>query len=223
MILKKNIKYKNIFFDFDGVIAESVSAKTEAFKDMYLPYGKDIAKEVVSYHVSNGGVSRFDKFRYWEKTFFNRDVTEEELLILTQDFSNRVMQKVIDSEEVKGVNAFIKKYHESLKFWIITGTPTLEMKIIVDKRGLTNYFVGVHGSPEKKSYWTEYLIEKFQLKRDETLFLGDATTDRDAAEFSNLDFGWRENDENKILFSDYEGLRFHDFIELENIIKHNIT
>ena len=38
---------KNIFFDFDGVIAESVSAKTEAFREMYLPYGIDIANQVV--------------------------------------------------------------------------------------------------------------------------------------------------------------------------------
>ena len=31
---------KNIFFDFDGVIAESVNAKTDAFEEMYLPYLK---------------------------------------------------------------------------------------------------------------------------------------------------------------------------------------
>ena len=37
---------KNIFFDFDGVIAESVSAKTDAFKEMYMPYGEEIAAKV---------------------------------------------------------------------------------------------------------------------------------------------------------------------------------
>ena len=45
---------KNIFFDFDGVIAESVSAKTDAFEEMYLPYGKDIAAKVVEYHKLHG-------------------------------------------------------------------------------------------------------------------------------------------------------------------------
>ncbi len=62
----------NIFFDFDGVIAESVSAKTDAFKEMYLPYGEKIAEEVVDYHIKNGGVSRYEKFRHWEKKFFNK-------------------------------------------------------------------------------------------------------------------------------------------------------
>ena len=58
------MKIKNIFFDFDGVIAESVSAKTDAFKELYLPYGGKIANEVVQYHIKHGGVSRFEKFRY---------------------------------------------------------------------------------------------------------------------------------------------------------------
>ena len=54
-------------FDFDGVIAESVSAKTDAFREMYLPYGEEIANQVVDYHINHGGVSRFEKFKYWEK------------------------------------------------------------------------------------------------------------------------------------------------------------
>ena len=58
---------KNIFFDFDGVIAESVSAKTDAFEEMYLPYGKDIAAKVVEYHKLHGGVSRYEKFKYFHK------------------------------------------------------------------------------------------------------------------------------------------------------------
>ena len=62
---------KNIFFDFDGVIAESVSAKTDAFNEMYLPYGKDVADKVVEYHKLHGGVSRYEKFKYFHKEFLN--------------------------------------------------------------------------------------------------------------------------------------------------------
>ena len=36
---------KNIFFDFDGVLAESVNVKTQAFHDLYLPFGEGIAKK----------------------------------------------------------------------------------------------------------------------------------------------------------------------------------
>jgi|TARA_B110001452_G_scaffold266095_1_gene272116 phosphoglycolate phosphatase-like HAD superfamily hydrolase len=215
-------KIKNIFFDFDGVIAESVSAKTDAFREMYAPYGEVIANEVVEYHIKHGGISRFEKFKYWEKRFFNKDISKDRVDELAKQFSNLVLNKVIISDEVPGVNVFIKKYSKELNFWIITGTPTSEIEIIVDKRGLINYFLGIHGSPKNKRYWTEYLLKKHNLKREETLFIGDATTDHDAAVFSKLHFALRENDENKSIFKDYKGNRFKDFFEFEENFKNNI-
>jgi phosphoglycolate phosphatase-like HAD superfamily hydrolase len=217
-----NRKIKNIFFDFDGVIAESVSAKTDAFREMYISYGEDIADKVVEYHKNNGGVSRFEKFKYWEKTFFGKDIDENKVQEMAQKFSNLVLRKVIDSEEVLGATAFIKKYKDKLNFWIITGTPTNEIAIITKERGLFDYFIGIHGSPENKRFWTEYLLDTHNLKRNETLFLGDATTDQDAASFSKLHFALRENEENFEIFRDYKGNRFKDFIELEKQIDNNI-
>ncbi|WP_296635752.1 HAD hydrolase-like protein [Polaribacter sp.] len=212
---------KNIFFDFDGVIAESVSAKTDAFEEMYLPYGKDIAAKVVEYHKLNGGVSRYEKFKYFHKEFLNEVIDQKKINELAIQFSNIVLDKVINSLEVPGSHYFIEKYHKKFQFWIITGTPTDEMEIIANKRGLVNYFLGIHGSPNNKRYWTENLIKKHNLKRDEIIFLGDATTDMDAANFSKTHFALRENQENKEIFNSYKGIRFQDFYELEKILKLN--
>ena len=90
-----NMKIKNIFFDFDGVIAESVNAKTEAFREMYIEHGTEIADKVVDYHINHGGVSRFEKFKYWEKEFFNRDISEDEVQRLANEFSGMVLNRVI--------------------------------------------------------------------------------------------------------------------------------
>ena len=212
---------KNIFFDFDGVIAESVSAKTDAFEEMYLPYGKDIASKVVDYHKLHGGVSRYEKFKYFHKEFLNEVINQEKVNELAIQFSNIVLEKVINSDEVLGANYFIKKYHTKFQFWVITGTPTTEIELIAEKRKLTSFFIGLHGSPKNKRYWTEYLIEKHKLNRAEIIFLGDATTDIDAANFSKTHFALRENDENKEIFKDYKGHRFNDFYQLEKIL--NIT
>lgn len=213
------MKIKNIFFDFDGVIAESVSAKTDAFRQMYLPFGAEVAEKAVNHHLNHGGVSRFEKFRIYHKEFLNKEISEEQVQEMANQFSELVLQKVISADEVRGAQEFIDKYSKKMKFWIITGTPTLEIEIITKKRNLSSSFVGIHGSPEKKRYWTEHLIKMHDLKREETLFLGDATTDQDAAEFSGLHFALRENEENQKVFEDYNGLRFKDFFELEDIIK----
>ena len=212
---------KNIFFDFDGVIAESVSAKTDAFEEMYLQYGKDIAAKVVEYHKLHGGVSRYEKFKYFHKEFLNEVINQEKVDELAIQFSNIVLDKVINSDEVLGANYFIEKHHTKFQFWVITGTPTTEIELIAEKRKLTDFFIGLHGSPNNKRYWTENLIKKYNLKRDEIIFLGDATTDMDAANFSKTHFALRENDENKEIFKDYKGDRFSDFYQLEKIL--NIT
>ena len=212
---------KNIFFDFDGVIAESVSAKTDAFEEMYLPYGEEIAAKVVEYHKLHGGVSRYEKFKYFHKEFLNEIIDENKVNELANQFSNIVLDKVINADEVLGANYFIEKYHTKFQFWVITGTPTSEIEVIAEKRNLTSFFIGLHGSPKNKRYWTESLIKKHNLKRDEIIFLGDATTDMDAADFSKTHFALRENEENKEIFKDYKGIRFSDFYQLEKIL--NIT
>ena len=67
---------KNIIFDFDGVICESVDIKTDAFYEMYLPYGEEVALKVKEHHIANGGMSRYDKFRHYEKVFLDKKELE---------------------------------------------------------------------------------------------------------------------------------------------------
>ncbi len=212
------MKIKNIFFDFDGVIVESVSAKTDAFKEIYLPYGNEIADKVVEYHKLHGGVSRYEKFKYFHREFLNEVINHDKVDELANQFSNIVLDKVINSDEVLGANYFMEKYYKKFKFWIITGTPTKEIELIVEKRKIARFFTGIHGSPQNKRYWTENLIKKHKLNRNEIIFLGDATTDKEAADFSNIHFVLRENDENKDYFLHYKGHRFNDFYQLEKIL-----
>ena len=63
---------KGIIFDFDGVIVESVNIKTIAFKKIYKKYGNEIVNKVVDHHLSNGGMSRFEKFNYYHKNFSSK-------------------------------------------------------------------------------------------------------------------------------------------------------
>ena len=207
---------KNIFFDFDGVLAESVHVKTLAYHDMYLPYGQDIADKVVEHHQANGGVSRFEKFKLYHKEHLGIEIDDKQLDELTDQYSQLVIDKVVESPEIKGATDFLEKYNQKMRFWIITGTPTDEIKVITKKRGINKYFVELCGSPTKKWEWTEHLIKKYSLNRNEILFLGDAMSDYKAAEVSKLHFALRDYEETYELFKDYDVLRFTDFIDLEN-------
>ena len=117
---------KNIFFDFDGVILDSIECKTQSFEAMYLKYGREIASQVKSYHLENGGVSRFEKFKYWHEKHLGIKITKEQLEFLSNEFSAQVVDKVVSSNEIDGSIDFIKKNYKNYRFWIITGTPTID-------------------------------------------------------------------------------------------------
>ena len=92
---------KNIFFDFDGVILDSINCKTQAFEAMYTKYGQEIANQVKRYHLENGGVSRFEKFRHWHKKHLGIEITNEQLNTLSEEFSNLVVDQVISLMRLK--------------------------------------------------------------------------------------------------------------------------
>ena len=100
---------KGIIFDFDGVIAESVQVKTDAFAEIYKNYGSDIVKKVVEHHEANGGISRFEKIRFYHESFLNREITERELSDLANQFSSLVLDNVIGAPYVPGAFEYIQK------------------------------------------------------------------------------------------------------------------
>ena len=212
------MKYKNIIFDFDGVLAESVQIKTEAFHQLYEKYGENIAEKVVEHHKANGGMSRFEKFPYYHKTFLNIDLSKEDIEKLSYHFSNLVVKGVIDADEVPGATWFLKKYYSKMKFWIVSATPTNEIRKIVKARNMSRYFEGVWGSPELKSSIVSRLIQTEKLNNNETIFFGDAMADYHAAEKNNINFLLRETSDNYDMFKKFHQLiRFKDFFELESI------
>ena len=60
---------KTIIFDFDGIILESVDAKTNGFRLLFSKYGNQISDKVVEYHLLNTGISRYEKFKYYFKHY----------------------------------------------------------------------------------------------------------------------------------------------------------
>jgi phosphoglycolate phosphatase-like HAD superfamily hydrolase len=214
------MKYKNIIFDFDGVLAESVHIKTQAFYSMYVRYGEEIADQVVIHHKENGGMSRYEKFPYYHKTFLDIDLSKKDVQILSADFSKLVIDSVVDADEVSGALWFLKKYQKECNYWIASATPTDEINEIVYRRGMSEYFIKIYGSPESKSSIVKKIINKTGLIIDETVFLGDATSDYNAAMNNNIDFMLRQTDENQSLFNKYNDItRFDDYHEIETSLE----
>ena len=205
---------KGIIFDFDGVIAESVQVKTDAFASLYEKYGDNIVTKVIEHHEANGGMSRFEKIRLYHGSYLKKVITNEEIEELANQFSKLVVEKVIDSPYVPGVFKYIQKCYEKYNLFISTGTPTNEMKQILIGRGIAEYFIEIHGSPERKSVHISKIMSKYNYHPDELIFYGDGDTDIDAAEQANVPFVLIKNNYNEKLVKKFKGKIINNFIGL---------
>lgn len=177
-----------IVFDFDGVVLDSVDVKTKAFEAMYLPYGETIAQEVVKHHLAHGGVSRFEKFKHYHGTFLGREIYQEELDALCQEFNEKVFQKVLAADFLPGVQEFIRHQYAQRPLYICTGTPESEILQITEALGIQQFFKGIYGSPATKIEIIQRLLDSRDYQPEHMLFLGDAMTDYEAARHHGLQF-----------------------------------
>ena len=182
------ISYEAVFFDFDGVLAESSEIKTNAFKALYREYGDETVARVVAHHQAHAGLSRLIKIRECHKRFLGVDLTEEALAALGRRYTEQVEAAVVECPWVPGAREFLDAHEDSLKYFVVSGTPHAEMLRIVEARDMAGHFVSVHGSPPLKPVTVIDLMEKHELARERCLFIGDAMTDYDAARETGVDF-----------------------------------
>lgn len=209
-----NIKtFKLIFWDFDGVIKDSVDVKTHAYFELFKPFGSKIAKKVKDHHQANGGISRFDKlpiYLQWAGIRPSKSLVIE----YSEKFSKLVTQKVIDSPWVGGVEFYIHKQFHFQVFVLISATPQEELEYIVDALGLKIYFVSISGAPMQKHEFIRQTLIMQKLKPSECLVIGDSQTDLDAANINQVPFLLRKHYSNKKLSAAYAGNFIEDFIAL---------
>ena len=204
-------RYKFIFWDFDGVIKDSVSAKTFAYERLFDDSDSELALKIKTHHEKNGGVSRYEKIPLY-LSWAGFVVTQALVDSYCKKFSAIVTQLVIDSAWVPGVRAFLIDNYLNKKFFLITATPTKEIKIILSELGLLNCFIEIHGAPIKKYEVVQDIMHRFDIQSRDALLVGDSVSDYDAATKNNLRFMLRSTTLNCKLQKIHTGLSFERLI-----------
>ena len=194
-----------IAFDFDGVLVESTNVKTRAYACLFEEYGQNIVSKVVDYHTKNGGISRFVKLRTIYEKILKKSLSEDKFNSLSEQFSSIVVDKVVAAPWVEGAQEFIKKNKNRYFFFIVSGTPQEELELIVKRRRMGKYFCAVFGSPKDKISLFQEALPQLNLTPKETVFIGDAETDWNAAQTMGLPFLWRRIPEDATLLKGYTG------------------
>ena len=203
-------KFELIFWDFDGVIKESVSVKTDAFVELFQPYGKDVCNKVKQHHIENGGMSRFNKIPLYLE-WSNIAPTNERVDDMCAKFSGIVKNKVINSAWVPGVERFLRSNKGGCIFIMVSATPQDELKDICKSLKLNEFFSKFYGSPTTKSSSIRMSMHDYGVSPEVCLMIGDAQADIDAAKENNISFVFRRHQYNQNLNIDPDIQVINDF------------
>ena len=212
-MISENIKKaKTIFWDFDGVIKDSVSVKSDAFEELFLPFGSDVAKKIRMHHEDNGGMSRYDKLPFYLNLAGEKNSTDS-ISKYEKQFSKLVMNRVINSPWVEGVLEYIKTNYKAQKFFLITATPQKEIEEILKKLEISKYFKKVIGSPTNKKDAIKIILSNENINLDDSIMIGDSCSDYEAAKENNVFFVFRKTDLNKKLQKKLKCQMIENFID----------
>ena len=209
---------KAVIFDFDGVLVESVDIKTKAFAGLFEHEGEDIVKKVISYHLNNAGVSRYEKFRYIYKEILKRFLSDEEFEMLCKKFAGGVMGGVIKAPYVEGAKEFLGEYFQDYKCFIVSATPQEEIEEIIQKRHIRHFFKAVYGAPAKKNDAVKTILVKENIDPCNAVYVGDAMIDYLAAKENRVAFIARVTNDNNSLFKDLDCIKLNSLVDLEGIV-----
>lgn len=192
--------YRSLVFDCDGVLLDSNRVKTDAFYQAALPFGESAANALVTYHVANGGVSRYRKFEYFLSGIVRHEDMEP-LNELLSRYAERVREGLLACRVADGLGELRSALPKS-NWMIVSGGDQGELREVFEARGLSHYFSGgIFGSPTDKQ---EILLRELNCGNLvlPAVFLGDSRYDYESAMKFGLDFvfisqwtefsGWQE-------------------------------
>lgn len=198
-----------VFWDFDGVIKESVEVKALAFERLFLQFGEAVAARVRQHHEANGGVSRFDKIPLY-LGWAGEAATASKVKEFVDRFSLLVRDAVVRSAWVPGVREYLEAHHACQVFVLVSATPQQELSSIIHELQIACCFKEVYGFPASKSYVVGEVLRRLNCQASSAILVGDSDTDLVAARNNNVPFLLRRTAYNRHLQEHHAGYAFED-------------
>ncbi|WP_152056204.1 HAD family hydrolase, partial [Aliarcobacter butzleri] len=158
-----NSQIKTIFWDFDGVILDSMPIRDFGFAKIFEEFDKELVDKLLEYHTLNGGLSRYVKIRYFYNILLKEDVSDEKVQELADKFSIIMKTELTNKKYlIKETVEFIKENYKKYNFHIVSGSDEKELNYLCKELDLTQYFKTIEGSPTPKNGLVKKILEKYK-------------------------------------------------------------
>jgi phosphoglycolate phosphatase-like HAD superfamily hydrolase len=180
---------KTILWDFDGVIMDSNSLRDRGFEEVLKTFPKTEVDALMAFHRDNGGLSRYVKFRYFFEDIRGETITDAEVNIWAQKFSEIMMKLLINHDLlIEETLKFIKVNAKNYNMHIVSGSDQNELRQICKALDIATYFDSIHGSPTPKNDLVADLMAIHGYDTNTCLLIGDSKNDYEAAQVNGIHF-----------------------------------
>ena len=182
-------KYKNILWDFDGVILDSMKVRDLGFELIFKDFDSKKVNELLDFHRQNAGWSRYVKIEYFFKNIMNMIYDEDLIKKYANDFSVVMRKELIKKKYlIHDSLDFIKQNSKKYNFHIVSGSDHVELNFLCDYLGIDSYFLSIQGSPTPKTKLVKDVLTSNSYKTSYTCLIGDSINDYDASKANNIRF-----------------------------------
>jgi phosphoglycolate phosphatase-like HAD superfamily hydrolase len=179
--------YDLYIFDCDGVLLDSNQNKIKAMQLALesLPGVTGGISESLAYFTSNFGKSRYHHVEIFKKNYLVTEFEYDVENLLLENYAIEVDKIYADSPIIPSVIDFLKKL--TVPCFVASGSEKNQLRTVLKKKGLSGFFSGIYGSPERKVEIIKKIKEENIDKRN-IVMIGDAIADQIAAMENEIDF-----------------------------------
>lgn len=210
---------KNIILDFDGVIADTLEIKGDAFQEIYrrLINDKNLLKYIKNYHLKNGGITRYDKFHFFHKKILNKMISKNEIIKLSKlfdDLVNSKLKKIKASQNFINFLKICKK--KKINLFISSAASKSNIHTFLESKKISSYFNEIFDQKSKKITHIKKIKSKYDANKFNTIYVGDSNSDIEASFSCDLDIYVRKHSHNSDLIKSIKYLKvFNNFSEIK--------
>jgi phosphoglycolate phosphatase-like HAD superfamily hydrolase len=188
-MIKNSDNMKVILWDFDGVLMNSNAVRDLGFEKVLQEFEPEQIDTLLDFHKTNGGLSRYVKFRYFFEEILQQEVSEEVVLEYANRFSVIMKELLVNpSLLIDETLQFVKANFDKYPMHIVSGSDGNELRYLCQNMGIDPYFVSIEGSPTPKNHLVADLLKRHNYEVTECVLIGDSINDYEAAQFNNISF-----------------------------------
>lgn len=191
------MKQSLVVFDFDGVLIDSNAVKRDAYFLIFTPAGfpREVIQKVL------GKIPGADRFETIRKVLSTQEAPSDARVgEFAQKYNAICESHTITCAEIPGVSQILPELKQTYRLAVNSDTPEDVLQRVIKRRGWDSWFSDIYGRPESKTSNLQRLMNKYELQKNDVVFIGDKQKDWQAAQALHCKFIGMTNE-----FNDFQG------------------